>query len=352
MAQRIHLPNFATIAGCDLIALAALRRALGEKVQRRFDIPRLYRDHRELVADPDVDAVGVSARQSLQGEIARECLAAGKHVFMEKPMAISIAAAEAILAAAHRAGARLMIAYMKRFDGGYELAREIVQNLRLTGELGEITQIRVHAHGGDPGWSAWLDAPPIATSDEPRVPGPVPDHAPPSWLPAERTRSYVDYLQTFCHNVNVLRFILEAGDRARVKYADLNADGFTGVVLLDVDGTRAVMETGWLRHHRWDEHVQIYFERGWVKVTAAPNMQLNAPPSDVEVYRIDQRGETGHQRTLLQSIPEPNWTWHFRREAVHFIECLKTGAPFRTSAEDALTDVRLMEEIYRTWLQV
>jgi predicted dehydrogenase len=114
------------------------------------------------------------------------------------------------------------------------------------------------------------------------VPGPVPDHAPPSWLPAERTRGYVDYLQTFCHNVNVLRFILETGDRARVKYADLNADGFTGVVLLDVDGTRAVMETGWLRHHRWDEHVQIYFERGWVKVTAAPNMQPHAPPSDVE----------------------------------------------------------------------
>ena len=50
--------------------------------------------------------------------------------------------------------------------------------------------------------------------------------------------------------------------------------------------------------------------------------------------------------------PLPNWTWHFRREAAHFVECLETGAPFRAAAEDALTDVRLMEEIYRTWLQV
>ncbi len=122
--------------------------------------------------------------------------------------------------------------------------------------------------------------------------------------------------------------------------------------MLDVDGARAILETGRLRHHRWDEHIQIYFQRGWVKVTAAPNMQVNAPPSDVEIYRIDQRGENGCERTVLQPVPEPNWTWHFRREAMHFIESLQTGAAFRTSAEDTLTDVRLMEEIYRTWLQV
>src|SRR5579884_3466825 len=121
MAQRVHIPNFASIPECQLVALAEVRQDLGEKVRRRYDIPRLYPDHRGLLEDPEVDAVAVSAPFALQGEIARQCLAAGKHVFMEKPMAISVVQAEAILAAGKATGARLMIAYMKRYDPGNEL---------------------------------------------------------------------------------------------------------------------------------------------------------------------------------------------------------------------------------------
>ena len=94
MAQRVHLPNFASLPDCELVALAEVRRDLGEKVQRRYGIPRLYPDHRGLIDDPQVDAIAVSAAFATQAEVARECLAAGKPVYMEKPMAISIAQAE------------------------------------------------------------------------------------------------------------------------------------------------------------------------------------------------------------------------------------------------------------------
>src|SRR5579884_811841 len=105
MAQRVHLPNFASLPDCELVALAEVRRDLGAKIQRRYDIPRLYSDHRGLLEDPEVDAIAVSAPFALQGEIARESLAAGKHVFMEKPMAVSVAQAEAILTASRSSGA-------------------------------------------------------------------------------------------------------------------------------------------------------------------------------------------------------------------------------------------------------
>ena len=55
---------------------------------------RVYSNHLELAADPQIDAVGVSANYAQQGEIAADLLRAGKHVFMEKPMAISVFQAE------------------------------------------------------------------------------------------------------------------------------------------------------------------------------------------------------------------------------------------------------------------
>ncbi|MDQ3655478.1 MAG: Gfo/Idh/MocA family oxidoreductase, partial [Chloroflexota bacterium] len=116
MAQRVHLPNFTSLSSCEVVALAELRPQLGAKVQSRFGIPSLYRDHQELLADPSVEAVAVSAAYAVQGEIAREALQAGKDVFMEKPMAVSVAQAEAILESAKHARKRLMVGYMKRYD--------------------------------------------------------------------------------------------------------------------------------------------------------------------------------------------------------------------------------------------
>ena len=354
LAQRVHLPNFASLPSCQLVALAEIRRDLGEKVQRRYAIPRLYPDHRALLEDAEIDAVAVSAPYALQGEIARDCLAAGKPVFMEKPMAISLAQADSILAASQRSGARLMIGYMKRYDPGNALVQTTVEKWRATGELGKVRFARAHGYGGD--WTAGINLPPLETSELPAPPAPTEENLP-AWLPAEHAAGYVGYLQQYTHNVNLLRFFLDAGDRVRVKHADLDPDGYTGLVTFEIDGVRATLETGRLRHYRWDEHTQVYFERGWVHTWAPPLLLRNAV-AEVEIYRSDEAGapgalaESGVQHTLTRAIPEPRWGWAYRREAEHFLECLQTGAPFRSPAEDARTDVRLFEEIYRNWLQV
>jgi hypothetical protein len=167
MAQKVHLPNFASLPNCRLIALAEMRPKLGELVARRFGIPKVYRHHSELIADPEVDAVAVSASYAAQGEIARDALLAGKPVFVEKPMAVSVEQAEGILNASRQTGAPLMVAYMKRYDAGYELAKEWVSRFRQTGELGRITLVRLHYFGGD--WICGLDTP-FVTTDEPPPP--------------------------------------------------------------------------------------------------------------------------------------------------------------------------------------
>lgn len=353
MAQRVHIPNFASLPDCEIVALAEVRRSLGEKVQHRYGIPRLHADHRALLEDPEVDAVAVSAPYVIQAEIARECLEAGKPVFMEKPMAVSISQAERLLVSARTPGARLMVGYMKRFDAGNELVRETAAAWRRSGEQGPILYARAHGFCGD--WTAGIDLPPLETTDEPAPAAPTEEHLP-AWLPPEQARAYVGYLQQYTHNVNLLRFVLDAEDRIRVKHADLNPDGYTGLVVLEVDGVRATLETGSVRYFRWDEHTQVYFQRGWVHTWAPPLLLRNAV-AEVEIYRSDERGaagplgESGVQHTVTRAIPEPRWSWAYKREAAHFVECVRTGAPFRSPGEDALADVRVFEEIFRTWLQ-
>src|SRR3712207_5928613 len=61
MAQRVHLPNLLSIPDCEVVALAEVRQELGKQVQSRLGIPKLYKDHEAMLADPEIEAVAVSA---------------------------------------------------------------------------------------------------------------------------------------------------------------------------------------------------------------------------------------------------------------------------------------------------
>ena len=338
MAQKVHIPNFIRISDCELIGLAEVRPKLGRKVQERYRIPRLYAHHLELANDPDIEAVAVSADFALQVEIAKDLLRAGKHVFMEKPMAVSVEQAESILAAGRESGVKLMVGYMKRYDVGNELVKSAVAQFRETGELGRLTYTRNHGFCGD--WVCNLDTP-METTDEPKPSAPAKT---PEWLPPEWVRPYLGYLQQYTHNINLLRWLLDAGDQVRVKAVDLDDNGYTGVVIFDMGGVRVTLETGGISHYRWDEHTQIYFEHGWVH-TWAPPLLLKNVPAEVEIYRAGQAQEISHP------IPKPRWTWSYHREAEHFIANVRSDDPFRSSGEDTLTDVRLFEDNYRVFLE-
>jgi predicted dehydrogenase len=339
MAQSVHIPNLVSLPNCDLVAIADLRESLAEKVQARYRIPRRYRDHKALAQAPDIEAVGVSAHFGLQGEIAIDLLRAGKHVFMEKPMAVSIRQAERILDAARESGCRLMVGYMKRYDAGNELVKQTLEKLVRTGELGSITYVRNHGFCGN--WTAGSDAI-LETTDEP-LPQVEPLAGKPDWLPEELYPKYLGYLQQYTHNVNLLRWFLDTGDKVTVKGVHLGKDGMKGVVVLDLNGTQGIIESGQVAHHAWDEHTQIFFEKGWIK-TCAPPLLLKNVPATVEVYRAVP------SRQGQRLFPNDVWSWSYRRELAHFVSCIADDLPFRSPAEDTITDVRIFEEIYRAFV--
>jgi predicted dehydrogenase len=336
LAQKVHLPNLLSLPECDLLAVAELRPELGRQVQERLRIPRLYRSHTELAADRDIQAVAISGHYAVQGELAIAMLRAGKDVFVEKPMAVAIEQAERILQAERESGKRLMVGYMKRYDSGNHQVKALVEQFRVSGELGALRYVRNHGFCGD--WIAGNDTV-VEQTDEP-----VPPAEPviPAWMPEQFYRGYIGYLQQYTHNVNLVRWLLDAGDDVTVKYVDLDPrDGLSGVVVMDVAGVRTVLESGAVAYHGWDEQTQIYFERGWVR-TAAPPLLLKNVPATVEVYRSDK----GKGSSQVEIFPDEGWTWSYKQEMRHFIDSVLHDTAFESSAQDTLVDVRTFEQIY------
>lgn len=341
VAQHIHIPNFRALPDCRFLAVAEVRGDLGKRVATAYGIPKVYRSHEELAADPEIEAVGVSGPFALQGRIAEDLLRAGKHVFMEKPMAVSVARAQSIVDAVKSSGKRLMVGYMKRYDPGNLLLKKRLDEWRSRGEA--VVLARNHGFGGN-----WVYA------QDPNVPE-LGDNAPrpaspgdaPAWLPEKWLNPYLGYLQQWTHNLNLLRFFLDdTGGKTKVVGVHLNPDGMTGLVVLDIGGVRAVVESAYIKFHSWDEHTQIYTTNGWLR-TAAPPLMQKEMSATVEIYRAADGDQPAR---FVEEMAPPAWS--YREEAKHFLQCVRSGEPFHSSAEDTLHDVRLYEDIYRAFLNL
>jgi predicted dehydrogenase len=93
-----------------------------------------YADHREMLASPEVDAIVVCLPHWLHGAVGREALEAGKHVLLEKPMAMTVAECDAMIDAARRGNRKLMVGHMHHFSPVNVAAKALLDS----GELGTV----------------------------------------------------------------------------------------------------------------------------------------------------------------------------------------------------------------------
>ena len=115
---------------------------------------QVHADYDELIRSPDVDVVDVTLPTYLHKDCVLAALAAGKHVICEKPMAMNAADADAMVAAARRAGKKLFVGQCIRFWPAYALARGIVGD----GRYGALRSARFQRLSPLPRWSwdGWL----------------------------------------------------------------------------------------------------------------------------------------------------------------------------------------------------
>ncbi|MEZ5724434.1 MAG: Gfo/Idh/MocA family oxidoreductase [Paracoccaceae bacterium] len=121
-----------------LYMLADATAELAADAAARFGFETSTGDWRELVNDPNVDVVDITSPNALHHQMALAAIAAGKHVYCEKPLSVTVAEAEEMTAAAKAAGVKTMVAFNNVKTPAAMLAKQIVD----AGEIGTPTRFR------------------------------------------------------------------------------------------------------------------------------------------------------------------------------------------------------------------
>jgi predicted dehydrogenase len=136
------MPAFGQCTHARPVALVSGHADKARRVAAAYGIPDAsiydYAKYDRIVADPSIDAVYIILPNSMHAEYTIRALEAGKHVLCEKPMAVSVAEAERMIAAAKRANRQLAVAYRLQYEPHHLRAIEMCRRK----ELGELKLIR------------------------------------------------------------------------------------------------------------------------------------------------------------------------------------------------------------------
>lgn len=148
-----HVPVFRRIAGVRLAAVYDVDTERAEAVARRFGEAHVARSVDELLDRRDVAVVGVLTPPAAHAEPAIKAIEAGKHVYVEKPLALSVEECEAMAAAARRRGIVAVTGFHMRFHRLVRAAKQMIRG----GRLGVIESIRLvwHSPRGDAALPEW-----------------------------------------------------------------------------------------------------------------------------------------------------------------------------------------------------
>ena len=156
IARKRIAPALRDLPNCDLVAVCRARSELAEDFAKEFGARKWYADWREMIADPEIDAVYIATPVNLHCEQTIAAAKAGKHVLCEKPMAMTVPECDEMIEACRDGGVRLGVAYYRRFYPVVERAKQIVDS----GEIGNVAIAQINAFeffapdGNDP--RSWL----------------------------------------------------------------------------------------------------------------------------------------------------------------------------------------------------
>jgi predicted dehydrogenase len=125
--------NFAAIPGCELAWLCDVDDAGRDRLARSYPSARATAQLDDLLGDPELDAVVLATPVPTHADLAVRVLEAGKHCFVEKPLATTVTDAERAVDAAERAGRTLMVGHLLEYHPGLCALKELADS----GELGE-----------------------------------------------------------------------------------------------------------------------------------------------------------------------------------------------------------------------
>ena len=131
---KLHLENLSVrIPSAEVVAVADIFVEGAEEISARFGIKKVTADYRKILSDKDVEAVVVCSPTDTHAQYTMEAAEAGKHIFCEKPLDLSLEKIRMVLDVIEKTGVKLMIGFNRRFDPNYAKVQQMVQD----GKIGE-----------------------------------------------------------------------------------------------------------------------------------------------------------------------------------------------------------------------
>jgi predicted dehydrogenase len=343
IAQVMHLPHLSqSPAAFELAAVCDIAKPIAEGCAARFGARAAFTDWRDML-ESELDAVMVLTSGN-HAPIAIAAAHAGVHVFVEKPMALSVADGLSMIEAAERSGVRLMVGTMKRYDPAYERLVEL-----LPGICGDVRLARVTT----------LESPfePYVAHYQLLPPAPAPPDVIAELRKADEATvdsvlGDVDEVTRFgyrwllldnlVHEFNALRGVL--GEPTEVVYASLARECVSVNLLFG----RVPCHLSWVDLlpgiARYRQEFAFYAPQQRITLEL-PSPYLRNEPSRL----IVEGGEIGttHSWAREETL---SYDEAFRRELDEFADCIATGRTPRTSGHDGLADLRLCEAVARKHL--
>ncbi|MCL2060405.1 MAG: Gfo/Idh/MocA family oxidoreductase [Oscillospiraceae bacterium] len=150
----LHAPAFQNIENAEIVATCDVIKERAQNIAKQLDAKYVFTDYKELLAMPDIDMVDICTPNYLHSVIAIDALKSGKHVFCEKPDAISVENVTAMKAAAEQSGNHLMVMRNNRFAESSKYAKQYIED----GKCGDIYAGRCGwiRRRGIPGKGGWF----------------------------------------------------------------------------------------------------------------------------------------------------------------------------------------------------
>jgi predicted dehydrogenase len=315
IVRDFHLPTLQNNPRAEVVAAGNLHgESLGHLV-KQFGIPKAYTDFAAMASDPKIDAVVIGLPNSFHAPVTIQMLEAGKHVLCEKPMAVTVAECEQMIAARNRSGRKLMIAHMWRFDREIRWLRAVVAS----GRLGKVFKVKSHA--------VWLhDGPPLDR-----------------WFVQRQYAGGGALADMGIHSIDTLRFVLGGARPEKVfanvgtHFREIELDD-TATVLLEFEGGIAgLIEAGWyhLCADGLEGYTQVYGTRGYAK----------AAPSELHTF---VEGVWSVTQPRMPARKQQCDLPMYQAQMDHFLECILEGKDPSPGGEDGLWAMRVLQAAYRS----
>lgn len=302
-AGRVHANSLLRhVRGGRLVALVEPNAETRLNALAAFGLDAGYASLEEALDSGGFDAVVITTPTFMHRELAVQAAEAGKHVLVEKPMALSLQECDEMIAAARRSGVLLQVGFMRRFDPEFALAWERIQ----AGEIGAPIQIKslTHGPGLPPPWARDLH-----TSNGLLAEVNSHDWDTVRWLMGcnpTRVFAEVGNLKQGVHGIQDPDFYDVA--LAAIRFENGGIGSISGICPCD---------------YGYDARVEVVGDKGI--------MQIGEMQGKAVVVCTDR--DRGLVTPIYRTWPE-RFAWAYIAEMEHFVQCVATSEAPRVSGED------------------